>query len=227
MNAVTKVLVVLVLLLSAGFAASQIVLYGKREDFGAKYLETAQQLKDTAAELQKTDAALSDVSRDYDMAKAKWQTGKQALDSSLANERTRVRDLTADLVRANSTSEQLSVAVQDQEQRLATRESTVEGLRTTLAERDSTIKGNLDKIDGLEKTVAEKDATIGELNHELTETKKANVKLAASEKDLEDMIANLIKRGVEVEPTLAPAINGMVIKVGGDVAVIDRGALAA
>ncbi len=226
MNAVTKVLVVLVLLLSAGFAASQIVLYGKREDFGKKYLDTATLLKATAAELEETKGNLADVSREYDMSTAKWQTDKQALDSSLANERTRVGDLTSDLERANSTSEQLSVAVQDQEKRLATRETTVEELRITVGERDSTIKGNLDKIDSLETTVAEKDATVGELNHHLAQTKKANVVLAKSEKDLEDKIADLIRRGIEVTPTLAPPINGRVVKVRGDVAVIDRGALA-
>ena len=50
MNALTKVLVVLVLLLSVGFAVSQMVLFSKRENFGLEYQKAAKLLKETKAQ---------------------------------------------------------------------------------------------------------------------------------------------------------------------------------
>lgn len=228
MNAVTKVLVVLVLLLSAGFAASQIVLYGKREDFGAKYLETAQQLTDTTQKLKQAEGALHDKTVEYDQFKVARDTEVQALQNSLADEKTRVRELSADLARMTTSVQSLTTANQEQEQRLAVRDQTVEGLREIVTERDEAIKQNLDKIEELIAGGGEKDATIGELEHQLNQVKKANVELAESEKFLHDTIAGLIRRGIEVEPALAPAINGKVIQVDAVVgaAVIDKGAVA-
>lgn len=228
MNAVTKVLVVLVLLLSAGFAASQIVLYGKREDFGAKYLETAQQLTDTTQKLKQAEGALHDKTVEYDQFKVARDTEVQALQNSLADEKTRVRELSADLARMTTSVQSLTTANQEQEQRLAVRDQTVEGLREIVTERDEAIKQNLDKIEELIAGGGEKDATIGELEHQLNQVKKAKVELAESEKFLHDTIAGLIRRGIEVEPALAPAINGKVIQVDAVVgaAVIDKGAVA-
>lgn len=228
MNAVTKVLVVLVLLLSAGFAASQIVLYGKREDFGAKYLETAQQLTDTTQKLKQAEGALHDKTVEYDQFKVARDTEVQALQNSLADEKTRVQGLSADLARMTTSVQSLTTANQEQEQRLAVRDQTVEGLREIVTERDEAIKQNLDKIEELIAGGGEKDATIGELEHQLNQVKKAKVELAESEKFLHDTIAGLIRRGIEVEPALAPAINGKVIQVDAVVgaAVIDKGAVA-
>jgi len=228
MSAVAKVLVVLVLLLSAGFAASQIILYGKRENFGQLYLETAQQLKDTSGKLAETQKALSDKTTAFDTQKEQTSTEIASLESALADERTRVQDLNAQLERMTTAVQQLTAANQDQEQRLQVREQTVEQLRATVSERDQTIKDNLDKIDELQNTIAQRDATIGELTHELNQTKKTNVQLAESEQRLQDTIAGLIQRGIEVEPALAPAINGRVIQVDLAIgaAVIDRGTAA-
>lgn len=225
MSAVAKVLVVLVLLLSAGFAASQIILYGKREDYGARYLEAAQQLKDTAGKLDDTQKALSDKTTAFDTLKEQTNTEIASLKSGLADETTRVQDLNAQLERITTAVQQLTAANQDQEHRLGVREQTVEQLRTTVSERDQTIKENLDKIDELQNTIAQRNGTIGELTHDLNQTKKTNVELAESEQRLQNTIASLIQRGIEVEPALAPAINGRVIQVdlAMGAAVIDRG----
>jgi len=228
MSAVAKVLVVLVLLLSAAFAASQIILYGKREDFGARYLEAAQQLRDTTQKLNDTQKALSDKTTAFDTLKEQTNTEIASLKSGLADERTRVQDLNAQLERITTAVQQLTAANQDQEQRLQVREQTVEQLRTTVSERDQTIKENLDKIDELQNTIAQRNATIGELTHDLNQTKTTNVKLAESEQRLQNTIAGLVIRGIEVEPALAPAINGRVIQVDQAIgaAVIDRGTAA-
>ncbi len=228
MSAVAKVLVVLVLLLSAGFAASQIILYDKREDYGQKWLDTAKQLQVATQNLEQTQKALADKTTAFDTLKEQTDTDIAALKSAVADERTRVQDLNSQLERMTTAVQQLTAANQDQEQRLQVREQTVEQLRTTVSERDQTIKENLTKIDDLQNTVAQRDSTIGDLTQDLNQTKKKNVELTESEQRLQDTIASLIQRGIEVEPALAPAINGRVIQVDSELgaAVIDRGSKA-
>ena len=60
MNALTKVLVVLVLLMSLIFAGAQMVLHAKRDNFGKLYRDTQEALSQNKTELAKVAAALKD-----------------------------------------------------------------------------------------------------------------------------------------------------------------------
>jgi len=228
MNAVAKVLVIFVLLLSAAFATSQILLFRKREDYGKKYLEERQARAAAQKQLTDAQAQLAQMTRERDDWKAKYESETASLRSELQNQKDRVAELTKQVEQMAASVQQLTAATKEQEARLATREQTVDQLKNTLAERDATIQQNLDKINQLQDAIAQRDATIGNLQLELNAAKKKNVELAETTRQLQDKIAGLIRRGIEIEPALAPPINGRIIKVDTSVgaAVIDKGALA-
>ena len=70
MNAFTKVLVVVVLILSGGFAASQMILYAKRADYREKYDQAAAQLETQSKLARDSQAQLKEAGRSYDILKS-------------------------------------------------------------------------------------------------------------------------------------------------------------
>jgi len=231
MNALVKVLVVIVLVLSLVFAGAEIALYAKRENYGKKYIEEAKARADTQANLDKAKQELTDTHRTLDTLKEK--TDKEILDlnTSLANEKARELELTKENGQLNTSVQGLTETTKGLGADLAARDQTIEGLRGAVSQRDQTIKQNLDKIDALQKTVAEKDASIADLDAKLTDAKKQLTKVTESENQLNAIIAELVQRGVQVPPAPLPIIDGRIVGVNKvsdkiSLAAVDKGAKA-
>jgi len=226
MNALTKVLVVLVLLLSVFFAASQVWLYGKRERFGRLYLDEVRARTDLEQKLSKAQADLADVRRAADETKDKLDADLLAARTDLENERARAASLDGQVRQLTAGVQSLSDGAQKLEVALANRDQAIQELNATVVDRDQAIRQNMDKIGELQKAVADRDGTIGTLQHELTETKKVHKAVAESEARLQAIIAELVERGVQVPPVPLPVIDGRVVSVDVEhgVAVVDKGA---
>lgn len=225
MSALAKVLVVLVLVLSVGFAAAEIVLYGKRESYGKKYVDEAKRHADTQQKLDQAQRTLADMTRGRDQDNEKSKSQILALNTSLAAEKTRTADLSRQADNLTTSVQSLSDGAKQLELGVANRDNTIQELRGVLSERDEAIKENLANIGQLQKAVAERDGTIGDLQYELTETKKAYAKLSESEDQLEAILAELVRRGVDVPPVPLPIISGRVVRVDVEhsIAIIDKG----
>jgi TolA-binding protein len=228
MNALAKVLVVLVLVLSVGFAAAEIVLYGKRESYGKKYLAEQKARAEVEQRLKQAQGQLADMTRAHDELKEASESEKLALKTALADEKTRTTDLTNQVNNLNTSVQSLTDGNKTIVLAVANRDQTILELRNIVANRDDAIKQNLADIDQLHKTVTERDGTIADLTNQLTDTKKAYAKLAESEERLQAIVAEWVKRGIEVPAPALPVISGRI--VGVDVehgfAVIDKGAKA-
>ncbi|KPK63776.1 MAG: hypothetical protein AMK73_04915 [Planctomycetes bacterium SM23_32] len=228
MNALSKVLIVLVLVLSVGFAVSQMVLYGKREHYGELYMEEHKARGVAEAAQQDSEKGLRDVKAQLDQLRLKTDGEIQELKQDLADEQGRARDLTTQNTGLTAAMQGATNQIDNLMARNTTLQDTNEGLQGQVKERDESIKKNLDTIDGLQTTVAEREGTIGDLEHELTEQKKAYQQLALSEERLQAIVGELVERGVHVPPAPLPVINGRVVRVDLEhgVAVVDKGSEA-
>jgi len=223
MNALAKVLVVLVLVLSVGFAAAEIVLYAKRESYGKKYIDEAKAHAATQAARDAAVKQLTDTRRDLDTLKEKKDTEILTLKTSLDNEKasslglnSQVNKLTTDVGLLADANKALSTDVNARDTRIAE-------LGTAIEVRDQTIKKHLAQIDDLQKTVADRDAKIASLDANLTDTKKRLAKITESENQLQATIAELVQRGVQVPPVPMPIIDGRIVGVKDGVALVDKG----
>jgi uncharacterized protein YoxC len=223
MNALAKVLVVLVLVLSVGFAAAEIVLYAKREDYGKKYIDEAKKHAAVQEALNGAQKQLSDTRRDLDTLKEKKDTEILTLKTSLDNEKARSVGLDKEVGQLTTSVQGLTGTTNGLRADVNSRDRTIEGLRAAVAEREQAIKRNLDQVDGLQKAVAERDAKIADLDIKLTDTKKTLAKVTESETQLEAIIAELVQRGIQVPPVPLPLIDGRIVGVRDGVAVVDRG----
>lgn len=225
MNALAKVLVVLVLVLSVGFAASQVVLYGQREDYGRKFIDERKLANDLQQRLTNAQADLADTRRTADETKETLESQLLAAKTALEDENAHAADLQSQVVQLTASVQSLSDGNQKLDAALANRDNAIQELRTTVADRDQSIRQDLDKIGGLQKTVADRDGTIGTLQQDLTETRKTYKVVAESEARLKAIVAELVERGVQVPPVPLPVIDGRVVSVDAEhgVAVVNKG----
>jgi predicted RNase H-like nuclease (RuvC/YqgF family) len=225
MNAVTKTLIVLVFALSVAFAAVQVMLYGKRENFGEAFKQ-ADSARRTAQEKQKAaEEKLAEVQQDIGSQLSRREADNERLAADKAEAEGQVKELQRTVADMNSTIQQREARVVALEEDMDTRDASIAELKGTIQDRDTAIKTHLDKVAALDGTIAERDATIGQLQHDLTETKKTLVATSASEKELLATITELKRRGIAVPPIALPIVNGRVVRVNSEygVAVVDKG----
>jgi hypothetical protein len=228
MSAVTKVLIVFVLLLSGIFAGSQILLFQRRENFADLYAKSQENLKTTRQEL---DTAKNDA-RD-------WRQRHDAIKASLDNEVTvlkqqvltqtdnaRVQGQRLDATMLNVT--ELTKTVQAQAADVKAKDDAIVQLRTAVGDREKQVQAGLAKIDELDKTLKQKDAQIGSLDNQLLELKKKHEELARTEQRFEAIVADFVRRGFSITQLEVPPINGYVVGVDTEqsVAVINQGSKA-
>jgi uncharacterized protein (DUF3084 family) len=225
MNALTKVLVVLVLCLSVGFAVAQMALHGKREDLLRKYDDATAQLQKAQKDRDEAKGQLDDTRQALDQTKNKYDTEVRQLTADLADQKALVTGLGLEKQNLTTSVQSLTETTNKQATQVDALNVQIGELRTTLAQRDQAITDNLAKIDGLQNTLAQRNTTIDDLNFQLVEAKKEIKKLADSEERLLAVQTELRNRGVAVPPVQLPVINGRVVRVdtGLGVAVIDKG----
>jgi len=225
MSALTKVLVVLVLLLSVGFAVSQMILYGKREDYAAKYRQASEQLQKAQQDAKDWQAKYEDQVRTADTRIADLTTQVQKLQGQLKDADGQRSFLKGELDKVNKQNASLAQENQGLAAQLTTHLQTIQELKDTVADRDKTIEQKVAAIDQLQKTIQDKNKNISDLNYQLVQLKKANAKLADEQAQLQAVIADLVRKGIQVPPAFGPPITGVVLRVNPDVkaAVIDKG----
>jgi len=228
MSAFTKVLIVFVCLLSAVFATSQVILYGKRENYGELYKQKAAEYADAVKARDDFQAKWKDALNKYDISQTTLSQQIAGLQSQLDAASKRANSLEAQLTEQALAVRQLTEVVQGKDADLKAKEDIIAQLNAALAERSSTIEANIAKIAALTKDVGENEATIGKLKNQLLDVQRERKELAESEADLKAKIGDLIARGINVAAELAPPITGRVVRVDNDlgVAVINKGAAA-
>ncbi len=225
MNALAKVLIVLVLLLSAGFAVSQMVLFGKREHYAALHSDAVTQLNTETKAHAETKKRAQDLARERDQIKNDLDTENRRLASDVADAQARIRDMTAEVAALTTMATTQAGAIAAAEGRLDQKEAAITERNDIITERTTEIQQKADTIDGLNTDVAERDTQIGELDHDLTESKKAYQVLALDSERMGSIIEELRLRGVHIPPAPLPVVNGRIIIVdaGLGIATVNKG----
>jgi predicted nuclease with TOPRIM domain len=228
MNALTKVLVFLVLVLSVGFAASQMILYGKREKLARNYRDARQALATAQEDLEETGAELTDTRDQLNRVSAELRDQVAALQEKLQDQREEAQELNASLEQQRTHVGQLTQLSQKLQGRVEILEGNIEEQDGRIAELQGTVNQKQARIGELQDVIAQKDSAIGDLRHELNETKKERTELVESNARLNGIVQQFRERGFEVPPAPAPAINAVVVRVDEQLntAVIDKGSEA-
>ncbi len=225
MSAFTKVLILFVCLLSALFAASQIVLYGKRENFGEMYREAQTGLKQCQQDKADIQAQLDDLQAGSSAEKAALQARVEGLQSQLTSKENEVQRLSQEVLDQTRAATRLTETVQTLNQTVETKNATIDELNATLAERASTIEENMAKIEDLQGQLSDRNEKIASLENTVLELKTDKQELTRSEKELEAIIGNLVQRGIDVAAVQYPPIDARVVRVDNELgtAVINKG----
>ena len=225
MNPFSRVMVVLVLLLSAAFAASQMVLYAKREKYQQRY-------QDALAKLQTTSGRASDLEKERD-------DSRRYLDGIKLEKEARIDDLEA-------TVDGLERQIRDLQATLSKKDDDLSGARTQIDKLVVTLQEQVKYIDGVEKAnwdlkenlrVAAEE--IKGLEDKVLATAKNVQVLQSNVVDLEKAKQDVVKErdywvsivsrykeaGLHVEPEVVPVVDGKVVGVLPELGavVIDKG----
>ncbi len=226
MNIFGKVLVVVVFLLSVGFAVSQMILFQQRRHWREEYNREE-------ARRQSVEGDLAGKSRDLERLKDEFDNFRRAKAVEIANlEETKGR-LEQDIVRLNSRIEtanrQISEAqalAASRDELLTQRDRLITQHEERIKELDENLKARMDEIAAFEEQVRAHTNTIGELEKEIAGLNEEKRKALTRLEDRERQLAELEARGVRVDIGKAqPAIDGLVSRVDNEigVVVINRG----
>lgn len=228
MNAFTKVLVVLVLVLSLGFAVSQMVLYGRREDVGQQLTKARQQVKTLTDQRDELQGQLSDAKQRLQNVRSQKNTEIDRLKNETQNLTEQNELVRTRLNTAEASVQQLTETTQAQSQRIDDARAQIDELKTRIADLSGQVEEKIAQVQDLQETIRSKNSNIGDLEHTLAQVKKQRQELTAENKRYQAKLAELVQRGIEIEPAYAPPINGRVVRVDPELrtAVIDRGSEA-
>ena len=223
MSVTTKLLTILMLVLSAAYAAVSAALFAKRQDFKSKYEKTVEAKDDLEQKLSADIANLRSRSRQIEKEKqaADAQIGK--LEDGLKREQTINKRLEGQVASRAKEVERLLTMSELLEKQLANEQREhnkvkqhADKLDKDLTKTRDTVLAKNKEIEGLGATKAEQEREIAKLNTDLTGTKKE-----LGEK--RSQIKNLAMKGFDVGAKTDKAVTAQVIKTEGTVVVINRG----
>lgn len=225
MNTFAKVMVVVVLLLSCGFAVSQMALYSKREMWREKYVETRDQLEDTSSRAEDLEDELSDVRSDREQMKQRKDREIKDLEEKVENKDLEItklerdnEDLETDLKDARNRMESLGDRIEE-------KNGVIEELESKVAELDESLKDKITDNDELKDEVREKTNRIDSLDEKVAELEEQKRKLAEEREELESVLSQMEARGIHTDISEVPAIDAQVVRVDNEVGavVLNRG----
>ncbi len=226
MNIFGKILVVVVFLLSIGFAVSQMILFETREQYRAKYEDEVKIREDAERKLSETKEELSGIRSDFDRFRASKASEIDGLEQDIEDQRLRLDRLDRD---NENLSDQLTKAQEIKESliaRLDDKENTIKSLETNLADRTETLQNKEVEIDELNEQIRQSRNQIAELEDNIETLTKEKETALTKLGDRERQLSQLQARGVHIdigEPL--PAIDGALSRVDNEigVAVLNRG----
>ncbi len=228
MNAFTKVLVILVLVLSLIFAATQVVLYGKRMELHQALTQAGTKLTTANGQVADLSKQLSEKTASTDRTIADLRTQVQGLQSDLATANQNIESLQKDRDQQVASVKSLTATTQTQLASIDNLNAQIKQLQDQNADREKQIQDKTSQLAQLTDQLKASQAQAGDLDQQLTESKKENKKLVDANEDMTAKLVALRQRGIETEAAFAPPISAKVITVDNKLhtAVIDKGSAA-
>ena len=212
MNLYTKILVVVVLVLSVAFAVSQMMLHAKRVNWLDRYTQTKAKLDDATTRADSLDAQLKDLIRAADEDKLRLETQVAALTTESGAKTSRVADLDREKTKLVADFDEARIINNALVLRTDAQYAVITELKTKGDNLGKELQVALGKIEGLEGNVRAREKEIVGLHDQMAERDKT-IKEVTEEKDMyAGTITALMKQGVHVPPPPAPAIDAKVAR---------------
>ena len=227
MNVFSKVLVVIVLLLSCGFVVSQMLLNSRREEWRAKYDDVNGQLATQKTKAQQLTTQSADLQQKLDNLRASSALEINALRDDVDGKTRQIAALGLDKEAYQAEAERSGTRVTSLEGRLNAKDAAIESLSGRNHELDGQLKGALDKVASLQGDVRDKDNKIDELDGQVALLNKS---LRETSQDRDALIGKLaylqgIGVNVEILSGTIPMVDARVVQADNEIGsvVLDKG----
>lgn len=213
MSGTAKFFVVLNLILSLLYLGATAVLFGYREDFKTKFLKEESAHKETKKTLE---AQRDELQKDLDLAR-----------NDIRSKDTQIDTLNRDYEKANLEIKRLNAQFDDMQRKINDLETHVSALKTQVDEKDTLIENlskDKDKFrndfeaarEAKERALAEQTRLQNEntrLQEQLANLEKSYIVMAKKMKDVELVLEDLVRRGIEIKPVKYKPISGKISAV--------------
>jgi len=226
MNSFSKVLVVFILVLSAGFAVSQMILHARRIDYQKKYEDAAAKLADSqksVGELEEAKRSLTAKADELDKDKADLQRG---LEEAKRVRDSQIEELRLEKTRLQAGFDQQRVQTNSLVAMVEEKNGQIDNLKNSVAQLDLSLRAEMQKVKGLEDDQVAKAKQIDQLKGSVAQLTMEKQNLQDSKTKYETILANLKQRGVAILPEdPPPPVDGKVVMVDEQVGamVINKG----
>jgi len=225
MNTFGKVCVFVLLVLSIGFATSQMLLYARRTDYYELWDQANTQLNNAKAELERTSNELDDKTLAYDTAVSSLGGKVENLEARVDDQQQDIADLQAEKASLNDRVDKMTIAIEKQsealqlkEKQIANREERVESLNAKLNEKVTELNEKTAELRDRSKEIEKLQDVIAELRDEFNNVREERDRSTA-------LLSRLIEIGFHLPGEELVAIDAKVVRVDPQygLAVINRG----
>jgi len=225
MNTFGKILAVAVLVLSAGFMVSQMVLFSKRAQWKRAYQETNQELQQKTKALEQAESTLEDKTEQFQNDRSNLQSQIQSLKNRVESQSETISSLKAD---NSELQDDLRTAMDDVSTLTAMvdkKESTIASMEQENSELQDTVEAKVSRINDLDSTLREREDKIASLNEELSNLQDEYASVQESRDKYARMLSRLSQRGIRIPAEDVKAVDGEVIKYDAesDLVIINKG----
>lgn len=220
MNTFAKVLVVIVLLLSSGFAISQMVLYQKREMYRAKYAQERRERTKLEEQLEKKTDEADELRTARDQIQQRLTSQVNNLKEDVQDAELQISDLKRRNENLQTTAGETSTRLTNLVDRLNEKDGVIDELEQKVQDLDGDLKDALAKVENLNENVREKTNKIDQLDKRIAELQQEKRQIVQEREDLESVLAQLEAKGVHVGVTEVPIIDAKVVRVDNELGAV-------
>lgn len=213
MNAFAKVLVVFILVLSVGFAVSQMMLHSKRINYSAKLAEAQTKIQDLQGELEEETKQLADLTAKYDTDINRLQDDLGRLKTEETKLNEQIKDVEAEKLKLHENARNLAAVLDKQQDIIKAKEGEISKLRTIGADLTKRLNEHQKKIGDMNATILAKEEKIKQLLASVQEWKSKHL-LARKERDsLHAIVERLSALDIRVPLDDVKAVDAKVARV--------------
>ncbi|MEF8787828.1 MAG: hypothetical protein V5A84_02045, partial [Planctomycetota bacterium] len=225
MNTFGKILAVAVLVLSAGFMVSQMVLYSKRTEWKQEYQQTAQELQQKTKALEQAQANLEEKTQQFQNDRSNLQSKVQSLKNQVESQSETISSLKAD---NSELQDDMRKAMEDVDTLTAMvdkKESTIASLEQENTELQDTVEAKVSQINELDSKLRSREEEIASLNEDLNQLEENYASVDEKRNKYARMLSRLSERGIRIPAEDVKAVDGEVIKYEkkSDLVIINKG----
>lgn len=225
MNLFAKIVVFFILVLSVGFAVSQMALYSKRVNFKQKFAEAQQKASQRQSQIEQLQAELDEKTRQFDQQTSNLQQTVSGLQRKTDNQSQQITEFERKLEAAETDVRKLSVATDKLTDTIKAKEQLIATLESKKDQLTQTTTRQADRISKLDSQLADKTDQVRQLTELKNQHEQEIADLGDKIDHYEAMLSRLAQRGVHVPAEDIKAVDGKVIKTYADtdLVVINKG----